>query len=317
MVIPSHLHRQVNLREEATLILRLVIDTGATYGSNYLVRLLRGDDAFELHDPAHRTLEGFGCMPDQSSDRLHSVIRYLVREQLLRVADPVRGTLSLSQAGTDFLNAPFDLIASYQSLQYSPMERLLMHELRDIRRKLGNEEQKAPFLIFTDYVMQRLVEEKPETVEALRLIPGFGDYKVNRYGPALLQAVPRAREQHQEQLHLKLMRAVQNPAHQQTKSYFEAGHSEAEIAAKRMVKPATVRKHLISLHRAGEIDLSPWIEATLKESAFEQGVSYFRQAESGRLREAYETLGLDYDTLQLCRLYVAKVSSQHAVLKTA
>lgn len=315
--MPSQLDRRLNLKDEATLILSLVATTGERYSSSYLIRLLRGDDAFPLQDPAHLELETFGCMPEQHSDRLRNVIRYLVRQDLLRVLDPVYGVLALTPAGERFLETPHDLIATYQTLRYSPFERLLLRELRDLRRRLADEEGHPPFRIFTDYVMQRLVEEKPDTLDALRQIPGFGDYKVNRYGPAVLQAVPRAKEMQREVARLDLLREAQGHTHQETKALFEAGFTDAEIAAKRSVKPATVRKHLINLHRAGEIDLTPWIESTVDGNVLEKGSHYFRHAESRRLREAYETLGLDYETLRLCRLYVASMSSQQTTLRSA
>ena len=51
------------------------------------------------------------------------------------------------------------------------------------------EERKPSFSIFTDYSMFRLIQDKPQHVTELRMIPGFGDYKVNKYGPPIISAI--------------------------------------------------------------------------------------------------------------------------------
>jgi ATP-dependent DNA helicase RecQ len=317
MEFSTYPSRQLNLKPDAQTILHLIACTDEKYSSGYLVRLLKGNSSFAYRDPAHVELPGFGSMAEQHSDRLRNVIRYLVREGYLEITDEVFGVLGLTSRGRDFLETPTDLWVDRRSLRYSPLDWLYLTELRDIRRVLSQQEALPVYRIFNDYALQCLVESKPETIEDLQETPSFDDHKVNRYGPAILKALINAQEKQREQNHTKLLREVKNQSHRLTKALFESGLSEPEIAHKRGVQPATIRKQLINLHRTGEINLMPWIQETLSPETLEKGSEYFQQAESKRLRDAYETLGLDYDTLRLCRLYVAQVSSQQAFLQSA
>jgi ATP-dependent DNA helicase RecQ len=317
MDLSTQFSRQLNLKTNAQRILHLIACTEEKYSSGYLVRLLRGDDTFGFHDPAHPDLPGFGTMADQHSDHLRNQIRYLLREEYLTVIDEGLGVLGLTVQGHAFLDSPTDLLVDRRSLRYNSLDWLYLTELRNVRRALSEQEGLPVYRIYNDYALQCLVETKPESVSELQQIPSLDDYKVNRYGPAILKALSRAREQQREENQRKLLRTAKNQSHRLTKTLFESGLTELEIADKRGLQPSTVRKQLITLHRTGEINLTPWIEETLGSEVLQKGSAYFQQAESRRLRDAYETLGLDYDTLRLCRLYVSQVSSAQTYLKSA
>ncbi len=310
-------NRQVNLKEEAKMILGMIQETEEKYSAGYLIRLLKGDTRYEVRVEEHRELKAYGSMPDVHTDRLRNILRFLEGMDLIEARDGVYGILGLTGKGLEFLNQPEDLWVDYRTLRMKEYDQRLLLELREIRRELSKSEGKAPFRIFTDHMLENLIREKPINTPDLQMIPGFGDYKVNRYGPAILQAVNRIQTQKEESNRIKRLKEVRQPSYQATKSLFEAGLSEAEIAQRRNLKPTTVRKMLLALHREGEINLTPWIEQHLDEQTLEKGTTYFQQHRNPRLKEAYETLGLDYATLRLCRLYVAEVSSHSEEVEVA
>lgn len=317
MIIPNDPTGKVNLKEEALMMLSMMQATGQKYSANYLIRLLKGDDRYEPRDPAHLEVTGYGALPEAYPDQLRNLLRYFQREGLIEPQNSMYGILTLTPQGEQFLAEPTDLWATYRSLRLQEFELRLLMELRDLRRNLAQQEGKAPFRIFTDYMLQRLIEEEPRTATDLQMIPGFGPYKANRYGPPVLQVINHVHQQKEEAKRLQLAKKVHNSSHQAVKAMFEAGLSEVEIAEKRRIKPATVRSMLLNLHRAKEINLTPWIEQELDQATLEKGAAYFRQHQNPRLKAAYETLGLDYDVLRLCRLYVAEVSSKQEELEVA
>ena len=87
---------------------------------------------------------------------------------------------------------------------------------------------------------------------------------------------------------------------------FEKGFTVEQIASQHELKTGTIQHYLLTLHQAGEIDLIPWIKDQLSTEELEKGSRYFQQHENPKLSQAFADLGLDYDTLRLCRLYVAK-----------
>ena len=60
----------------------------------------------------------------------------------------------------------------------------------------------------------------------------------------------------------------------------------------------------------GEIDLRPWIEKNVDSKALYKGAEYFKKVSNPKVKEAFQVLGLDYETLNLCKMYVANVVSR-------
>ena len=61
-----------------------------------------------------------------------------------------------------------------------------------MRKKIADEENKPPFMIFSDNTLQDIAKFKPTTLKALLTISGIGQYKLNRYGPMVLKTLEMA-----------------------------------------------------------------------------------------------------------------------------
>lgn len=307
---------QVSITAETTEILKTILLLQDSFAANYLINILRGKKEF-LREEVHAEFETFNSLPGRSGDYLRNVIHVLVQREYLTIEEGTSGKLSISEKGCAFLDHPEEMEVKKRDLRMSTYDYMLLSELRKLRKQLVKAESKPAFRIFTDYTLDRIIDEKPLDLMGLKLVPGFGDYKANRFGPAVLRVVQQVMDRKQEDDAIRLLKKIRRPSYQNVKALFESGLSEEEIARKRMVKPQTIRTTLLDLDRAGEIDLRPWIEETVSPEVLEKGSEYFQQAEQVRLKDAYETLGLDYDTLRLCRLYVAKLSTRQDELKVA
>ena len=61
--------------------------------------------------------------------------------------------------------------------------------LRTLRRKLADEENKPPFMIFSDATLNAMTEAKPQNMEQLLAVPGVGQHKLAHYGSQFLKAL--------------------------------------------------------------------------------------------------------------------------------
>ena len=307
---------QVSITAETKEILKTILLLEESFAANYLINILRGKKEF-LREEVHAEFETFGSLPGRSGDYLRNVIHVLVQREFLSIQEGISGKLTITEKGCEFLDNPQEIEVKKRDLRMSTYDYMLLSELRKLRKQLVKTESKPAFRIFTDYTLDRIIDEKPLDLSSLKLVPGFGDYKANRFGPAVLRVVQQVMDRKQEDDAIRLIKKVRRPSYQNVKALFESGLGEEEIARKRMVKPQTIRTTLLDLDRAGEIDLRPWIEETVAAEVLEKGRNYFQQAEQNRLKDAYEALGLDYDTLRLCRLYVSKLSLRQDELKVA
>lgn len=306
----------VNISSETQEILKTILLLEQAYAANYLITIVRGRAEF-LKVEEHAEFETFESLKGRSGDYLRNVIHFLIQQSYVEVQDSMYGRLQITDKGLQFLDAPVDLPVRMRDLRMSTYDYMLLSELRQLRRTLSQKEDKAAFRIYTDYTLDRIIQEKPTDLNSLRLVPGFGMYKANQYGSAILSVVQQVMDRKQDDDKIRLVKKIRRPSYQQVKALFESGMSEEAIARKRMVKPQTIRTTLLDLHYAGEIDLRPWIQDTLASDVLLKGSKFFEKTENARLKDAYESLGLDYDTLKLCRLYVSKLSLRQEDLKAA
>ncbi len=68
-------------------------------------------------------------------------------------------------------------------------DRDLWEALRDCRKRLADENNVPPYVIFHDSTLAQMVADKPKTPAALLEISGVGKTKLERYGPAFLEVV--------------------------------------------------------------------------------------------------------------------------------
>ena len=61
--------------------------------------------------------------------------------------------------------------------------------LRALRRKLADEENKPPFMIFSDMTLHEMVRLQPKNVEQLLAVSGVGQHKLAHYGHYFLDAL--------------------------------------------------------------------------------------------------------------------------------
>ena len=65
----------------------------------------------------------------------------------------------------------------------------LLQKLKDLRRRLADDEDVPPYIIFGDVTLTALAVRKPRTHQELLEIYGIGTVKAERFGPAILRAV--------------------------------------------------------------------------------------------------------------------------------
>lgn len=80
-----------------------------------------------------------------------------------------------------------DKILKYEKYSFD-VEQLKL-KLKQYRKEKSNSEQIQPYMIFNDQTLDELINKIPQTLEELRLINGFGEYKVNKYGNEIVYII--------------------------------------------------------------------------------------------------------------------------------
>ncbi|MEL6842125.1 MAG: RQC domain-containing protein [Bacteroidota bacterium] len=303
-----------DVSESAMLVMKTVLLLDKAFSISYLVRLLRGDKTYPLRQEEHEQLETFGSMEETSLPKIEGLLHFLQKQAYLSIEDPRFGTIAITDRGTEYLSDPKPMLANRRQLGRSWLENNLYRELKSLRKELATSMEVAPYELYNNYGLHCLATQMPESSEAIQAIPAASEMP-EACKKLVLEKIHdalqlKAKDERSGGLYTK----AHSPSHQAIKRLFEEGCSLEEIAAARTIKPGTVRTYLSNLHRSEQLDLRKWIEEHWDERVLHRGTEYFEQSNDKRLKPAHESLGLDYETLEWCKLYYEICLSQPMAL---
>jgi ATP-dependent DNA helicase RecQ len=298
------------ITHEAIQILTTALMLDKSYSAGYLIRILHADERYKLRQAKHKDLETYGILQGVPFYRLEDIIYYLTQQGYLHVQNRIYGTLEVTDRGRAYLSEPTDLEVPRSDLYRGWAGVQATMAMRNLRRELADQSNQPPYEIFTNYVMDVIARRLPLDGEELDRIDG-----VRNLSDAIKQRIlaETTRIQHlieRNEASGGVLSRAYSPTHRKVKELFEAEFSVEEIARRRAVEPAAVRRALAELHEAGQIDLKAWIEKEVDSQTLHKGAEYFRSTQSPRIDEARQVLGFPHDVLHLCRAYSAEVQAQ-------
>jgi hypothetical protein len=144
----------------------------------------------------------------------------------------------------------------------SPHPKLYM-QLKDLRDKLCNKYNLAIYMVASSSTLNELVQYLPQSIESLKLISGFGEVKIQKYGLQFIEIIQRyclennlqSKTQKKPDQIQKAEGLKTSKANSKEASFllFKEGKSISEIAAVRGFTIGTIETHLISYVSLGLI----------------------------------------------------------------
>jgi ATP-dependent DNA helicase RecQ len=261
---------------DATLIAQKALSAVARlnerFGSTYVIDLLRGSRSEKLKEE-HKQLKTYGIGADISKADWQRYLRELVALGYLAVTDDAYPVLKLTDKSSAVLKGQLkvELIASQtieeRQEEVIPYEAGLLNELKTIRRDIAGNENVPAYIILSDAALMEMATYLPQTLDELRLISGFGDVKLARYGREFLIPVKNYCIKHDLSSRIKqksTKRAKRertgtsrrgNDTKVETFSLYRSGKTVAEIAHERGLAATTIESHLSHFVQTGEMDV--------------------------------------------------------------
>ena len=198
---------------EAQMALSCVYRTGQRFGVGHLVDVLRGRQTPRIASLGHQRLSTYGIGRHLDEQQWKSVFRQLTAAGYLEVDVEGYGGLRLNEKCRPVLRGEETIqfrkevatpsgraapAGQPAGIPTDPGKRELWESLRKLRRKLAEEQNVPPYIVFNDVTLAELVERLPEDEMALLQVTGIGDAKLDRYGEEILRVVREHREQVKE-----------------------------------------------------------------------------------------------------------------------
>lgn len=271
-------------RFDGTLIAQKALSAVARlnerFGVNYVIDFLRGSKTEKIRDE-HKLLKTYGIGVDISKTDWQRYIRELITMDYLHITDDGYPIVKLTHKSASVLKGlqKVEFIESevveetHTHEQAPPHESELLSRLKSVRNDIARLENVPAYIIVSDATLLEMATFLPLSLDELRLISGFGDIKLARYGRELLQPVKDyckekgleskiAYKSPKRERKAKTQKAERTPKTRKTNdtrtetfTMYRQGKGITEIAAARGLSPMTIEGHLSHFIESGEIDI--------------------------------------------------------------
>jgi len=301
---------------DATLIaqkaLSAVFRLNQRFGSTYVIDFLRGSKNEKIREE-HKQLKTYGVGADISKTDWQRYLREIIALGYLQVTEDAYPVLKLTPKSDAVLKGlqKVELVETQtidepHQAETLPFEADLLSVLKNTRYDIAQQENVPAYIIVGDNTLVEIATYLPQSLDELRLISGFGDIKLARYGRAFLEQVKMFC--HQRSLPSKMnlkskkrerkaraerpteSRRGSNDTKVETFALYRSGKSVAEIAAGRGLAATTIEGHLSYFVQTGELDVLEFVNEE-KIPAIKDAVESYG---ADRLAPLKEVLGDNY-----------------------
>lgn len=288
--------------------LSAIVRTEQQVTFNLLIDVLRGSHKAEILKRNYDKIKTFGVGSDLTFRQWQGYLLQMLQLGLFEMLYNQGERLSVTELGWKALRNELEIKLTWvtdepvQSVAKTPKKTMrhevaelsddekLFEALRGLRMKLAVEEDKPAYTIFTDRVLQEMVERKPVTLYDFARISGVGEAKVSRYGKQFVD----------------LLRKELNVKREKGDSYIETlmllrqGLTIEQVAESRNLKLVTIYSHIAELIISRKLtDWSNYISVFEIESV--ANVISSSESKTQNLKPIYEALNgeIDYGKIRL------------------
>jgi ATP-dependent DNA helicase RecQ len=184
--------------------LSCIYRTGERFGQAYVVDVLLGVENERIVQNGHNLVSTFGIGKDHDNRTWRAILRQLIALRMVEIDFAGHGGLSIAEAGRELLRnkqtimlrvprAPLAKTDKTRRNQPAPavsaVDNALFQALRQKRQDIARLQNVPPYVIFHDKTLIELAAARPISRVAMALVPGVGEAKLDRYGPAFLAVI--------------------------------------------------------------------------------------------------------------------------------
>lgn len=248
----------INVTVDAQKVLSCIIRMGERFGKTMVAQVLTGSRNKKLLDFSLDKIKTYGIMNQQSAKEVSDFIEFLISDAYIEVTTGSLPLLKVTTKGKEVLLGRLTVLRKEQMETVKLSEdNGLFQQLRLIRKKMAEEEQVPPFVIFSDETLKLIAGNRPENLSELASIKGIGEHKLTKYGEKILEFVQAYVKEHPEAITEvqqktvvgKEKKTLVENSHLITLEEFQNGLTVKDIAAKRKLSVVTIENHLL---RCGE-----------------------------------------------------------------
>lgn len=172
---------------------------GMDFGKAMITDVLKGSKNERVLRYEFDKLSTYGIMPDESTDKIRSILDFLIENNYLIATDGEFSTVQLSVNSVQVLKGKRTLTMKFPKTAAVPKKRktdeeyyadsTLFNKLRALRNKLASEEHIPAYIVFTDSVLKDMCRKLPSNQSEFLDISGVGKRKAEKYGELFCRVI--------------------------------------------------------------------------------------------------------------------------------
>lgn len=254
---------------QAQKFLSCVKRTGEIFGALYIADVLRGSKNRRILNFRHNKLSTYDIGGELTKKQWGLLSNQLLRQGFLLRSEEANGGLRLTEKALPLLRSEekfyAEMVEDYQAprtsirdIDISNYDRELFEELRKYRKRLAEEANLPPYVIFSDKSLVDMASLYPQSEAAFLMIHGVGAEKNKRHGMGFRQIIQRyckskgIEEKSTGHRRLKAQQRQKTPLkYMIIGEAFNQGTSIDQIAGHYNIQAQTVINHLVRYAREG------------------------------------------------------------------
>lgn len=191
-----------DVTEDAQKLLSCIYRLKQSYGLTHTIDVLRGSQTEKIKQAGHERLSTFGIGKEKSINYWKHLAWQLIHKDYCLQDMGHFNVLRLTSKAVPLLKGQErisltipnnDLKGGKKRIKQNTSVKLenspLFEKLRTLRRQLADEENKPPFMIFSDATLHEMTQIKPKNNKQLLDVSGVGQHKLAHYGHYFLKVL--------------------------------------------------------------------------------------------------------------------------------
>jgi len=191
----------------AQKMLSCVYRLNQRFGMNYVIDVLRGSKSERIFQNGHQHLSTYGIGEKIPKKRWVAFAQELIRLGYLKIEGSTYPVMKLTAKSSDVLFGdekvmltPYVEKRPKRAAAPTEYDNELFERLRQLRKRIADERNVPPYVIFHDRTLQEMAKKLPATWEDLQLIFGMGETKLKQYGPRFLKEIIAFKQKEDEMI---------------------------------------------------------------------------------------------------------------------
>ncbi len=246
----------------AQKLLSCVFRLKERFGTNYVIDVLKGAKSERIFHNRHQNLSTYGIGEQYTKKQWQAYARELIQQNYLNIQGGQYPTLKLTEKSKDVLfNGEKVNLTVYKEIKPTVVkdadlkfDETLFEQLRQLRKRIADERNVPPYIIFHDRTLKDMATQVPTTWNQLKHIFGMGESKLKRYGPRFLKEIIAYAQQIGLEIEQDTQPAKTKTAMTEYKTLelLRQGLSINDVAQQRKIPVRTIYSHIERLILFGE-----------------------------------------------------------------